>query len=209
MITEDLSLVLYRTSDGSLELLKGLVENRSADEYCRSAAANALVYAVVDGEAPRSEVIDFFATLFTGEEAEPDASFWSLMAGSINSMYPGELMSVIEQAYNQDLIEEWFIGYEDFQRTLRRGQEATIDQARKTLHERTSGDVHSFMDWWEEPAEIPSVLSMPGQSVPEVSTEKATRQLPSSPPPEKLTRQQRRRQEREAAKKKSKKGGRR
>ncbi|MFN8458219.1 MAG: DUF1186 domain-containing protein [Anaerolineae bacterium] len=148
LITEDLSMILYRTCSGSLEQIKTLVLNQKAYEYCRSAASGAMVYAVLEGIADRAEVLAFFGSLFTGNEAEPDSVFWSSIAGDIYDLYPEELMEVIRQAYERELIDLMDIGLDSFEEALREGQEKTLAQTRAQMERRSFDDLHARMSWW-------------------------------------------------------------
>lgn len=148
LITEDVSMILYRTCGGSLEQIKTLVLNQKAYEYCRTAAAGAMVYAVIGGVADRSEVLTFLGSLFTGNEAEPDSVFWSSIAGDIGDLYPAELMDVIRGAFERELIDPMFIDLDSFEEMLRDGQEKTLAQTREQMQRRSFDDLHARMSWW-------------------------------------------------------------
>jgi hypothetical protein len=85
LTTEYLGMVLFRTCGGDFELIKSLILNRRANDWARGEAAQALVYAVAAGQLPRQEVLTFFSTLFTGDEAEPLSPFWG---GMVNCILP-------------------------------------------------------------------------------------------------------------------------
>jgi hypothetical protein len=148
LITEDLSMILYCTCGGSLEQIKGLVLNQNAYEYCRTAAAGAMVYAVAEGVASREEVLDFLGSLFSGAEAEPDSVFWSSVASDIYDLYPEELMEVIKRAFEQNLIDPMFIDLDSFEQALQEGQEKTLARVRAEIEDRSFDDLHSRMSWW-------------------------------------------------------------
>jgi hypothetical protein len=57
MITEDFPWIFYATCGDSMELLRELVLDKTADEYCRGAAAEAIVYAAIGGIIPREVAI--------------------------------------------------------------------------------------------------------------------------------------------------------
>jgi hypothetical protein len=147
-ITEDLPAILFKTCGGSLDEIRALALNKDAYVYCRSSALKAMVYAVVDGMVSREEVLEFFGSLFTGNEAEPDSDFWSFAAGCIRDLYPEELMPVIEKAYQDEMIDPWFIAPRDFEKALERGKEYAFGQVRKNMERRMPADVHKLMSWW-------------------------------------------------------------
>lgn len=115
IITEDLPFILLRTCGESFDLIKSLVLNKSVDEYCRSSAIRALVYAEVLEMIPREEVVSFLGSLFAGNEAEEDHSdFWSLAAMHICDLCPEELMDTIRKAYEDELVEWGDVGSESY-----------------------------------------------------------------------------------------------
>jgi hypothetical protein len=147
-ITEGLASILFATCGGSVERIKELLLNREADEYCRSAAARALVYAAVEGTVPREEIVALFGSLFTGNEAEPGSGFWGFVASSVCDLYPQELMDVIGQAFEDGLISGWFIDYASFEETLARGKNRALKRARDNLKQYTPRSFHDRMSWW-------------------------------------------------------------
>jgi hypothetical protein len=147
-ITESLASILFATCGGSIERIKALLLNREADEYCRSAAARALVYAAVEGTVPREEIVALFGSLFTGNEADPNSGFWGFVASSVCDLYPQELMDVIRQAFEDGLISDWFIDYASFEETLARGKNRALRRARNNLKQYAPANFHDRMSWW-------------------------------------------------------------
>jgi len=148
LTTNDLPTILLRTCGGSFELIKSMALNKNADDYCRGSALNALAYAVIDGIAPREEVLSFFGTLFTGDEADEISDFWGLLANIVCDLYPEEIMATIKQAYEDDLIFSGMIGYEDFEKALEDGKEKCLERLKNDLERRSLDDIHDSMSWW-------------------------------------------------------------
>jgi hypothetical protein len=158
-ITEGLPTLLYDTCGDSVEQIKGLVLNKEAYVYCRSGALRALTFAVVGGIVSREEMLNFFGSLFTGEEAEPDSDFWSFAASAVYEIYPEELMDVIKQAYQDGLIWSGLIGFSSFERALKQGKERTLAQVRTEMQRGSLDDVHEHMSWWacfDQPKKVPT-----------------------------------------------------
>lgn len=147
-ITEDLPTLLYRTCGGSVEQIKGLVLNKVAYDFCRSSALRALNFAVVGGIVSREEILEFYSSLFSGEEVEPVSDFWSFVASAVYEIYPEELMDVIKQAYQNDLIWSGYIGLDSFERALKQGKEQTLAEIRADMQRSSLEDVHEHMSWW-------------------------------------------------------------
>ena len=184
-ITEGLAAILFGTCGGSIGRIKELLLNRQADEYCRNAAARALVYAAVEGTVAREDVLALFGSLFTGTEADADTDFWAWVACSIRDLYPEELMDVIKKAFEDDLISDWIIGYASFEKAVRRGREQTFREARENLRRYTPANFHDRMSWWacfreEKPALKSPAAPAKRRSKPK--KEKRTKRRATRPP---------------------------
>ena len=114
IITEDLPVILLRTCDGSLDMIRSLVLNREADDFCRGSAIGAITFAVAEGIVARKGVLDFFGSLFTGDEADPRSHFWDALASNVCALYPEELMDTIKRAYQEGLISPGYLQLQAF-----------------------------------------------------------------------------------------------
>jgi hypothetical protein len=197
MITEDLPTLLYYTCGGDLTPIKALAGNRRANEYCRSSAATALAYAAADGVAPREEIVTFFGPLLDSDAAPDGSSWWGLLIGTAQDLYPKEILPQIRRAFDDDLVEEYVIGYEDVESALNADPEAGIERLRAEMQRHMPDDFHGAMDWWamfeEEPAVKPGSSTLNG-APPARSLAQGMQNV------EDLTRQQRRKLERQQAK---------
>jgi hypothetical protein len=148
IITENFPVILFQTCGGKLDRIKSLILNKEANDFCRGSALRTMVYAVVDGTVTREETLDFFGSLFTGKEAKEDSTFWDLLANCVYDLYPEELMPVIQKAYQDDLIDSWAIGIEDFEECLQHGKKATFERIRMEMQHGMPAEVHKYMSWW-------------------------------------------------------------
>ncbi len=147
-ITEDFSAVLFNTCGGCLEEIKRLVMNRSAYVYCRSAAMQALSFAVVEGLISRDEAFAFLGPLFTGNEASPYSSFWDLLAFTIYDLHPKGMMDVIKWAYQRGLISPRSTTTQEFIDRNELSVEDALADIRMDLKRYTPDDFHKRMEWW-------------------------------------------------------------
>lgn len=157
ILTEDLPMLLYNTCGGSFEEIKALILNKDICVYTRIAGMHALVYAVGEGVLPRREVLEFMAALFTGNEDERDSDFWSYAVSYICDLHPGELMEVIEKAFEDDLVCCGIIDYEDVEKDRERTVEGCIKRVKQNFKQRSLDDIHERMSWWtcfKQPADI-------------------------------------------------------
>ncbi len=148
LITEELSLVLYNTCGGDFDRIKALVLDRQANVYARGAAMEALVYAVAQGLLPRTDVVAFLGSLFTGDEAEPDSPFWGLMAYQALELHPLELMPVLLAAFSAGLLTEVFVDARDLDSALATTAEECLAKVRRRMEDRSVDDLHGRMSRW-------------------------------------------------------------
>jgi len=147
-ITEDLGVILFRTCNGSFEAMKGLVQDRAADDYCRGAAAKAITYGVVEGIVPREEALSFLGGLFEEGVADASGAFYDMIACCVQDLYPEEMMERIEAAYAEGFIHSGYIDFDSFRRALSKGKERCLLDLRAELEQRSLDDVHKSMSWW-------------------------------------------------------------
>ncbi len=148
MVTETLPVLLYQTCGGKLGTIEELVLNKSADQYVRSAAMQALNFAVVRGDMPREELLDFYGGLFTGTEAERDSDFWSMVTAHASDLWPEELAPTLKKAYEEGLVCDGYIGWDDVQRALDRGKDGSLLRAKADADDSIPQDVHRYLAWF-------------------------------------------------------------
>jgi len=179
-VTEDLAVVLLRTCDGSFDAIKGLVQNRDADDYCRGAAAKAISYGVVEGSITREEALSFLGGMLEEGAADVSGAFYDIVASCIHDLYPEELMDRIESAYANGLIHSFHVDIGSFRSALARGKEKCLVELRTELEDRSLNDVHKSMSWWACFQERPQRLAVEkpaGQRASKEERKKAKRKI--------------------------------
>ena len=146
--TSDLPMILLNTCGGDVSSIQSMILNREADDYCRVSACEAMAYAVLEGFISRESVIGFFHTLFTGDEAEEDSDFWSLLAMIILDLHPGESMEVIQRAYDEEWIFPGMVEFEDFEKALPLEKDVCLEKLKQDFLTRSLDDIHARMSWW-------------------------------------------------------------
>ena len=154
VVTEDLGRILANVSDGNIEPLKPLIENPQANEYVRSAALGALMVLVAQGVIAREQVIEYFSELFRERlekellsETEPNY-IWTVLVSNSARLYPLELKPYIDQAFESELVDLFFVNPKDIDYYLQLGQDATLNQLRNDSHYSLIEDTISEMEWW-------------------------------------------------------------
>lgn len=150
MTTETLPTLLYRTCNGSMEAIKGLIANREVDQYVRCAAMEALSYVVAFDNSTRDEVVSFFQGFFTGTEADPDSYFWGNLTATLCDLHPRESMEIIRQGFADGVVRPGFIGLEDVERADERSREEAMTALQSWVTSRMPADVHAYISWFAE-----------------------------------------------------------
>jgi len=150
MTTETLPTMLYRTCNGEIEGIKGLVANREIDQYVRCAAMEALSYVVAFDPTRRDEVVGFFQGLFTGEEADRESYFWGNLAATLCDLHPGESMVIIRKAFEDGIVSTTFIGLGNVEVANDLSREVAMESLQAWVKARMPVDVHAYISWFAE-----------------------------------------------------------
>jgi hypothetical protein len=146
--TEDLGRILASVSCGDIRLMTALTENEHANEYVRVAALRGLLTLVACGEQSRDDIVAYYQQLFQGKIARDVSFVWNGLVSASNALYPEELYDDIKRAYDDDLIETFFIRLEDIDATLQRGKERVLDELRQNARYSLITDTITEMEWW-------------------------------------------------------------
>jgi hypothetical protein len=186
VVTSDLCRILASVSGGDSRLMRELAENESADDYVRDAALRGLICLVVAGDQAREDVIAYYQSFFRGRLPREYSVLWDLLVYSSTELYPEELYGDIKQAYDDELIETFFIRLEDVEETLNRGKEHVLEELRHNKRYSLITDTISELEWWAcfQPKERPSRIALPDIQVPTAVPDRPSRTpLPDMPFP--------------------------
>jgi hypothetical protein len=145
VVTEDLGRILASVSDGDVGGMTALVENEQANGYVRSAAMKGLLTLVVCGQRSRDEVMAYLRGLFRKFDRRFSHA-WNALVRSCTELCPDEVVGEIRQAYEDELVEPFFIRWEDVEEALARGKEAAIEELKGRYSLIT--DVADELGWW-------------------------------------------------------------
>lgn len=164
IVTEDLGKILASVSGGNIDPIKQLVENQQANEFVRSAALKSLVILVAQGMVSREQVIQYFEELFsTLLEKKPDYIWTNLVVYS-SQLCSTELKEHIEQLFEEDFIDTFFIEQEDVDDYFQLGSEAALTRLREHPHYSLIEDTISGMESWacfqQENSQKPSPINL-------------------------------------------------
>ncbi len=125
-VTEGLKRILASTFDGDTDALKRVIESPACDEYVRAAALHALVILVRIGVKDRDEVMAYMAELFRGKLERTFSFIWNALASDAVKLYPEEVEADIRQAYEEDLVEPFFMSISRVDQALAMGKERVL-----------------------------------------------------------------------------------
>jgi hypothetical protein len=109
MYVEDLGRILASVSGGEISLLQQLIENPEAQELIRASALEALMVLVHVGEKNRDEIMAYFKSLFEGKLERRNSMVWVSLVSCCVDLYPEEVQEEIEDAYDDELVDEFLI----------------------------------------------------------------------------------------------------
>lgn len=148
VVTSDLCRILASVSGGDSRLMMELAEHESANDYVRDAALRGLICLVVCGEQTREDVIAYYQSFFRGRLPREYSVLWDLLVSLSTDFYPEELYDDIKQAYEDGLVDAFFIRLEDVEETLQRGKERVLEELRNNKRYSLITDTISEMEWW-------------------------------------------------------------
>lgn len=159
IVTEDLGRILASVSGGNIEPIKQLIENEEINEYIRSAALDSLLVLVAQEVISREQVIQYYANLFSSLGKEESDYIWTNLVLNSAELCATELKEQIDRAFEEDLVEQFFISQENVNDDLQVGTEAALNKLRENPHYYFIEDVISKMENWVcfQPKQIPQL----------------------------------------------------
>ena len=109
VVTENLGSILASTCDNDISLISSLIENQDINEYVRGAALEALMCLVAAGQKTDEEISAYFSRLFKGTLEREYSHAWSYLVDAAARLCPEEMMTDLEQAYDDGLVNHFYI----------------------------------------------------------------------------------------------------
>jgi hypothetical protein len=119
LLTEELHKILASICGGGTESIKRLVEDSSVNEYVRCAAIKSFIVLLGEGVISQSEVIEYYKSLFEGKLEREFSQTWNELICSSCEAGPNELYQFIKKAYEDKLVEEDFISFEEVNEAIK------------------------------------------------------------------------------------------
>lgn len=146
IVTQDLSRILASVSGGDLSGIKRLIEDEQVNEWVRSSALGALEFLVIAGEADRDEAMAYIVSLFGKLERKPSA-LWDEIAFVCADLWPQEAFHDLRCAYDEKLVWDRCVGWDEIERALALGKEEAIKCA--VARNPLITDIERSMKWMQ------------------------------------------------------------
>lgn len=153
-ITETSAGALYATSGGRVDAIRELLEDRSAWEYVRCAAANALTFLAADQHIGRTEALDLLVSQLEPERAGEPSYLWTGVIDAMFNLHPAEYCEQRVGASESELVGEFFAKWRLLEEMDAEGSDGADDDLQAALAAQLPSDVHGHISWWayfEEP----------------------------------------------------------
>ena len=144
IVTEDLNSILASVCHGDLNLIKQLIEDPQVNEYVRSAALDSLVILYNTDQLSREDLVGYIGNLFDQDE---DTFFVTSLVAISCAIHPKELYDKLVKCFDQELVEEIFVGREDLDESMRMGIEKVLAELKGSHQYQLINDAISDMDW--------------------------------------------------------------
>lgn len=148
LVTEDLGRILASVNDGNIEPIKQLIENKKVNEYVRTAALEALVVLVAQKAISREKIIQYYAELFSNRGGKEYDYTWTKLVINCAELGAVELKEEIDRAFEEDLVEQFFIDEKYVNDCLQVETEVALKKLRENPRYSFIEDVISEMENW-------------------------------------------------------------
>jgi len=140
--------ILASVCGGELAGIQSLIENEAVDEWVRGAALASLVTLVVVKQKSREEIVDYFGSLFRGKLVREWSHVWDALVGCTTDLYPAELLDDIRRAYEEELVDLGYMGFNYVEQDLAEGRDRILSKLADNPHRRLVDDTVAEMSSW-------------------------------------------------------------
>jgi hypothetical protein len=151
-ITEGLPKILASVCGGDATLIKQLAENAETEMYVRGSALYALLALTLSGDKTREEVMSYYSRLFDMVlNEEPSAEREDVLTTIVHcaaELCPEELYDKIKRAFENELIDEFLVKFEEVDERMAEGKEAVMPRLREDPHYQLVESAIEEMEWW-------------------------------------------------------------
>ncbi len=148
-ITEDLQRILASLYNGNESSLQAIIENPDLNEYIRSSALETYLVLYINGVMSRESIISYFKQLYHGKLEREYSYLWTKLATCSMYIYPDELQAELEQQYDEEMIEGFFVSRQTIYDTLNEGKDKALNSLKERRHYKLMGNAINEMERWD------------------------------------------------------------
>jgi Protein of unknown function (DUF1186)/SEC-C motif len=175
-ITTTSHRVMAALFDGDPQPLYDIILDPSADQYLRASMCEALAMVTLRGEFDRDLAGRFLRDAFMEMQPQAECYAWVGWQSAIAMLGLSDLKILVKKAFDRGFIDSHVLGFDHFERDLKRGIECPGEPRRPDDHEYTLfGDtIDELSSWycfteqynedqerWRQQADTNSILSQP------------------------------------------------
>lgn len=118
-----LERVLAVLADDQTEVMESLLSNRELSDNVRWGAATAYCYLVRDGRMDREDAVQRLRQHLRAAIDHQEYGLAGPLVQTLSCLYPVEALEEIREAYQQDLVDTFLIGWEEVEEEIERGEQ--------------------------------------------------------------------------------------
>lgn len=142
-VSDGLNQAIASVYDGNLEPIHSIIENESLDEFVRGSALDTLAILGKAGILPRDALFTYLRSLFHGKLQRTPNYVWCALVTMAVSFFETGLMTEVEQAFSDDLVDPMYDDLEGLQKHSKRPEPDRM----KLVHNLIT-DAISETNWW-------------------------------------------------------------
>jgi hypothetical protein len=121
-LTEDIHNVIASTYDGNFQLLASLIENKTANEFFRASAIEALQTLYQEGVLSRNEIVNYVGSLFDSRLDKSEQNYvWAGLVHLCMDLELKEFFYHCQSAYDAELVDNRIFNREDIENGILHG----------------------------------------------------------------------------------------
>jgi hypothetical protein len=145
--TDGLDELLAALCETNVQPLLELVTNKSANEYVRWNAMEALVILIAHERIERNVVVDLIERLFRGELERTENALWSGIACACHEIHPGEFMDELRKAYDEGLVNSFVTCFEQIEEDAKKTVETVLAELRERRQPLIQSAIAEMESW--------------------------------------------------------------
>lgn len=146
-VTDCLGQMLAVLAEDSLDLIDGLLANRSLDGFVRTQMAMSYMFLVAKGRLTREEAVERLRVALREAISHEDLELAEGLVCELTDYSPREALPEIEEAYRQKLVDPFMISIEDVRESIAEGDAHFQEELARRTGEFYTDTVEELDAW--------------------------------------------------------------